>query len=72
VLLVAAFACTLSMPLPVSTPPNAMAYGFSVNPDGSGEFSARDMIVPGVFMTAVGLILLAVFTAFWFPRFMSF
>ncbi|MDC0749073.1 SLC13 family permease [Polyangium mundeleinium] len=71
-LLVAAFACTLSMPLPVSTPPNAMAYGFSVDPSGRGEFTARDMIVPGTFLTIVGLGVLAAFTKLWFPRFLAF
>ena len=71
-LLVGAFACTMAMPLPVSTPPNAMAYGFSVRPDGRGEFTARDMIGPGIFITGTGLVLLAVFTAFWFPMFFEF
>lgn len=68
-LLIAAFACTLSMPLPVSTPPNAMAYGFRVDPEGTGEFSARDMIGPGLAMTLVGLLALACLAAFWFPHF---
>ncbi len=68
-LLIAAFACTLSMPLPMSTPPNVLAYGVSVRPDGRGELSARDMIVPGVFFTAVGLGMLALFARFWFPIF---
>ena len=68
ILLVLAFACTMSMPLPVSTPPNAMAYGFSVRPDGKGEFSAGDMIRPGMFITLVGLAVLAVFTWLGFPR----
>ena len=68
-LLVAAFACTLSMPLPMSTPPNVLAYGLSVRPDGKGELTARDMIVPGVLFTAVGLGVLALFAAFWFPLF---
>jgi len=72
VLVVAAFACTLSMPMPVSTPPNAMAYGFSVRPDGQGELTARDMIGPGLFITVIGLGMLALFTAFWFPYFLVF
>jgi len=72
VLIVAAFACTLSMPMPVSTPPNAMAYGFSVSPDGEGELTTRDMIGPGLFITIVGLGMLALFTAFWFPYFLVF
>ncbi len=68
-LLVVAFACTLSMPLPMSTPPNVLAYGVSVHPDGRGELRARDMVVPGVLFTAVGLGMLALFSAFWFPLF---
>lgn len=71
-LLVAAFACTLSMPLPVSTPPNAMAYGFSLRPDGRGEFSSRDMVGPGLFITVVGLALLALFSEVWFWSFLGF
>ncbi len=71
-LLVAAFACTLSMPLPVSTPPNAMAYGFSLRPDGKGEFTSRDMVGPGLFITVAGLALLALFSEVWFPRFFDF
>ncbi len=71
VLLIAAFACTLSMPLPVSTPPNAMVYGYrsaqSEKPEG--EFTTRDMVVPGMTMTAIGLLLLAALAAFWFPLF---
>ncbi|MRG97429.1 SLC13 family permease [Polyangium spumosum] len=70
-LLVAAFACTLSMPLPVSTPPNAMAYGFRVDASSKGEFTARDMIAPGMFITLVGLVALAAFTRFWFTRFLG-
>lgn len=68
-LLIAAFACTLSMPLPVSTPPNAMAYGFSVSRDGKGELTARDMIVPGTTMTFIGLVVLALFAACWSTSF---
>lgn len=70
-LMVVAFACTMSMPLPVSTPPNAMTYGFSVRPDGAGELTARDMIGPGLFITLVGLGVLALFTAKWFPLFLD-
>ncbi len=68
-LLIAAFACTISMPLPVSTPPNAMAYGFRAGPADHGEFTARDMIGPGLTMTLVGLGFLALLAAFWFPLF---
>jgi hypothetical protein len=55
------------MPLPVSTPPNAMAYGFSVHRDGKGEFTAWDMIGPGTVTTLMGLFALALFATFWFP-----
>lgn len=66
-LLIAAFACTLSMPLPMSTPPNALVYGFSVRPDGEGELTTRDMLAPGIIVTLIGLALLALFAAVWFP-----
>jgi len=67
-LVVAAFACSLAMPLPVSTPPNAMAFGFGMKADGTrGELAARDMIIPGTVMTLVGLIALAALAALWFP-----
>lgn len=69
ILLIAAFACTLSMPLPVSTPPNAMVYGFSGARDGKRELAAKDMIVPGTTMTVIGMLVLALFAAFWFPWF---
>ncbi|MBX3245930.1 MAG: SLC13/DASS family transporter [Myxococcales bacterium] len=68
-LVVAALACSLAMPLPVSTPPNAMAFGFGMKADGRGELVARDMIVPGTTLTLVGLAALALFAAFWFPTF---
>jgi sodium-dependent dicarboxylate transporter 2/3/5 len=45
-----AFACSLAMPLPVSTPPNAMAFS-------SGEITVRDMVKPGLALTVVGLLL---------------
>lgn len=67
-LVAVALACSLAMPLPVSTPPNAMAFGFGMRPDGRGELAARDMIVPGATMTALGLLALALFGALWFPR----
>lgn len=68
-LIVAALACSLAMPLPVSTPPNAMTFGFGMKPDGTGELTARDMIIPGATLTLVGLSALALVAAFWFPVF---
>lgn len=45
-----AFGCSLAMPLPISTPPNAMAFS-------SGQISVKDMLIPGVILTSVGLLL---------------
>ena len=52
-----AFACSLAMPLPVSTPPNAMAFS-------SGEITVGDMVKPGLLLTVVGVIL-AFTTGYW-------
>ena len=52
-----AFACSLAMPLPVSTPPNAMAFS-------SGQVDVSDMVKPGLILTAVG-VLLAFTTGYW-------
>jgi sodium-dependent dicarboxylate transporter 2/3/5 len=69
-LVVVAFACTLSMPLPISTPPNALTYGFRVSAERDPELTRMDMIGPGLFITVVGLVALAAFAAMWFPRFL--
>ena len=52
-----AFACSLAMPLPVSTPPNAMAFS-------SGQLAVSDLIKPGLLLTIVGVIL-AFTTGYW-------
>lgn len=52
-----AFACSLAMPLPISTPPNAMAFG-------SGELTSVDMLRPGLFLAVVGTAL-AFTTGYW-------
>ena len=58
-----AFACSLAMPLPVSTPPNAMAFS-------SGQISVADMVKPGVLLTAFGVAL--VFTSgYWWWTFVG-
>ncbi len=51
VLLTVAFAASLSMALPVSTPPNAIAYGH-------GELTTKDMALPGILIGLVGAVLL--------------
>lgn len=45
-----AFACSLAMPLPVSTPPNAMAFS-------SGQIGVSDLVRPGLVLTLLGVIL---------------
>lgn len=64
---VTALACSLAMPLPVSTPPNAMAFGFSHGPDGRGALAARDMVVPGTLVGVLGLLALVALATTWFP-----
>ncbi|MCD0462975.1 SLC13 family permease [Roseiconus lacunae] len=45
-----AFGCSLAMPLPISTPPNAMAFS-------SGKIRVKDLAVPGFLLSAIGVIL---------------
>lgn len=49
-LVVTALCCSLAMPLPISTPPNAMAFS-------SGELTTGDMLRAGGTITIVGLLL---------------
>lgn len=53
-----AFACSLAMPLPISTPPNAMAFS-------SGEIRVKDMVRPGLILTVIGVVL-ALTVGYWF------
>jgi solute carrier family 13 (sodium-dependent dicarboxylate transporter), member 2/3/5 len=50
VLLAVAYACSMSMALPVSTPPNAMVFA-------SGTLRAREMVGTGLLMSVIGLAL---------------
>ncbi|MEM6469203.1 MAG: SLC13 family permease [Planctomycetota bacterium] len=52
-----AFGCSLAMPLPISTPPNAMAFS-------SGQINVLDMAKPGLILTATG-VGLALTTGYW-------
>ena len=42
-------ACSMGMALPISTPPNALAYG-------TGLFATRDMALPGIILAVFGLL----------------
>ncbi|MHC4948472.1 MAG: SLC13 family permease [Planctomycetota bacterium] len=59
-LVAVAVACSMAMALPVSTPPNALAFA-------SGETAVKDMIRSGVAVTVIGLVVLAT-TGFWWWR----
>lgn len=50
-----ALAASMSLSLPISTPPNAVAYA-------TGEVKTQDMAVPGVIIGVVGLALVALLT----------
>jgi sodium-dependent dicarboxylate transporter 2/3/5 len=58
VLVSVAFACSLSMALPISTPPNAIAFS-------SGELRAVDMLRPGLILTIAGLVLTFTVGRWW-------
>jgi sodium-dependent dicarboxylate transporter 2/3/5 len=63
ILIGVAYACSLAMPLPISTPPNAIAFS-------SGALRAGDMIRPGVLITAAGLVL-TFFVCYWWWGFVG-
>lgn len=52
-----AFGCSLAMPLPISTPPNAMAFS-------SGKLRVGDMARPGAILTVIG-VTLALTAGYW-------
>jgi sodium-dependent dicarboxylate transporter 2/3/5 len=52
-----AFCCSLAMPLPVSTPPNAMAFG-------SNQLTVKEMVKAGAPITAIGVVL-TFSTGYW-------
>ena len=54
-----ALMCSTAMALPVSTPPNAIAFG-------SGILRSRDMILPGLMITVFALIVVMLLApAYW-------
>ncbi|MEL6890696.1 MAG: anion permease, partial [Actinomycetota bacterium] len=57
--IVIALACSLAMALPVSTPPNAVAYA-------SGNVATKDLAIVGGIVGAIGLVLVLVIAPpFW-------
>jgi len=50
IVLVTTFACSMGMALPISTPPNALAFG-------TGEVTTGQMARPGIITAVIGLIL---------------
>ncbi len=54
--------CSSAMAMPVSTPPNAIAYG-------SGMISTKDMMLSGGAITLIGLVLVFIAGLFFFPLF---
>ena len=57
-LLAVAFACSLAMALPISSPPNAMAFS-------SGELKVTDVLKPGLLMSAIGLAFVLTIGYWW-------
>lgn len=57
-LLGTAFACTMAMPLPISTPPNAIAFS-------SGQINVKDMLLGGAIITFLGLVLAMTTGVYW-------
>jgi sodium-dependent dicarboxylate transporter 2/3/5 len=53
-----AFASSLAMALPISTPPNAMVFG-------SGELRVRDLLLPGILVSVIGLALILTLGYWW-------
>ena len=53
VLVVIALSASMGMVLPVSTPPNALAYA-------TGRMSNRDMAVSGLIISGIGMVLMLV------------
>ena len=50
IVLATTIACSMGMALPISTPPNALAFG-------TGLFETKQMAKPGMVMAVLGLVL---------------
>ena len=58
ILIAVAFCCSLAMALPISTPPNAMAFS-------SGEINVIDLLKPGLPLTLIGIALVFTLGYWW-------
>ena len=63
-LMVIAYACSCTMILPVSTPPNAIAFG-------SGYITTRDLIRPAVLLSMLALIVSCTLGPLWWSLFLE-
>lgn len=57
-LIAVAFCCSVAMVLPISTPPNAIAFS-------SGQIDVKDMMKPGLALTVIGVALTISFGYWW-------
>ncbi|MCC5832435.1 MAG: DASS family sodium-coupled anion symporter [Chlamydiales bacterium] len=57
-----ALSCSLALAFPISTPPNAMAYG-------TGEFRTKEMFMSGATISVLGLILILIGFEYLLPLF---
>ncbi len=62
-----AMACSLAMPLPVSTPPNAMAFSVELPPGPTRALDVRDLLTSGTVVGVVGVAVLLALSVSWFP-----
>ncbi|MDT8446650.1 MAG: SLC13 family permease [bacterium] len=62
VVLTIAINCSTAMALPISTPPNAIAFG-------SGMLESKDMVRPGVLITLLSLVLVLALGSLYWPLF---
>jgi sodium-dependent dicarboxylate transporter 2/3/5 len=58
ILICLAFSCSLAMTLPISTPPNAIAFS-------SGEIGVKDIVKPGLVLTLIGVGLVYTLGYWW-------
>jgi len=57
-----ALVCSTAMAMPISTPPNAIAFG-------SGLLESQDMIRPGILITIISIMLILLLGLFYIPLF---